>query len=218
MRATHTLPRRQRGVALIMAVLIVALAIMLAIGVASEGYMDQRRTSTVMLIDQAYEMALGAEAFAARVLQEDDPKVDSPDEAWATPIQLPIDEGVGEVKGNLEDLQGRFNLNNLVDSKGVRNDAAVLQFQRLLALLKIDPKYATLTLDWIDSDTIPDAQAGAEDATYAGQTPAYLAPNMRITRSSELMSLVGMKQEEYLTLEPYVAALPANQGRIDQEE
>lgn len=208
MRLARSLPARQRGVALIMAVLIVALATILAISVASEGYMDQRRTSTTMVMDQAFEVALGAEALAAYTLQQDNPKVDSPDETWATPIVLPIDEGIGDVKGNLEDLQGRFNLNNLIDQNGKRNDAGVRQFQRLLELLHIDAKYATLALDWIDDNSNPEFPDGAEDSTYAGQTPAYLAANMPITRTTELMSIVGMKQEDYSKLEPYIAALP----------
>lgn len=201
-------PARQRGIALLMAILMVALATILAVSVASEGYMDQRRTSTVILIDQAYEMGLGAEALAAETLQSDDPKTDNLTEAWATPIVLPVDEGAGEIKGNLEDLQGRFNLNNLLNPDGTRNDVGVRQFQRLLELLNIDTKYATITLDWIDADNNPEFPDGAEDTVYAGQTPAYLTPNMPITRTSELMSEVGMKQDDYLKLEPYIAALP----------
>jgi len=200
---------RQRGVALIMAVLIVALATILAISVASEGYMDQRRTSTVMIMDQAYEIALGGEALAAYALVNDNkPQIDSADEAWATPIAFPLDDGIGDIKGNLEDLQGRFNLNNLVDKQYNRNQTMVVQFQTLLKLLDIDPKFATLTLDWIDADNVPDPLAGAEDSTYAGLSPPYLAPNMPITRTSELMSVLGMKQEDYLRLEPFIAALP----------
>lgn len=201
-------PARQRGIALLMAILMVALATILAVSVASEGYMDQRRTSTVMLLDQAYEMGLGAEALAAETLQSDDPKTDTLSEAWATPIVLPVDEGAGDIKGNLEDLQGRFNLNNLLNPDGSRNDVGVRQFQRLLELLNIDTRYATITVDWLDADNNPEFPDGAEDTVYAAQTPAYLTPNMPITRTSELMSEVGMKQDDYLKLEPYIAALP----------
>jgi general secretion pathway protein K len=201
--------KQQRGVALIMAILMVALATILAVSVASEGYMDQRRTSTVIVLDQAYELGLGAEALIAALMRDDDPKVDSLNEGWASPRVLPVDDGAGEIKGQLEDLQGRFNINNLINpANGVRNDLAVRQFQSLLDRLGIDPKYATLALDWIDADTNPEFPDGAEDATYAGQTPAYLSPNMPITRTSELMSIVGMKHTDYLKLEPYIAALP----------
>ncbi len=207
-RSRPSVPGRQRGVALIMAVLMVALATMLAVSVASEGYMDQRRTSTVMLVDQAYQMGLGAEALAAQILQEDEPKTDNLTEAWATPILLPVDEGIGEIKGHLEDLQGRFNLNNVLNPDGTRSETGLRQFQRLLELLNLDTRYATITVDWIDADSNPEFPDGAEDSVYAAQTPAYLTPNMVITRTSELMSEVGMKQEDYLKLEPHIAALP----------
>lgn len=199
---------RQRGVALIMAILMVALATILAVSVASDGYMDQRRTGTVILMDQAYELALGAEALAAETLQSDDPKVDSLSEAWATPIVLPVEDGAGEIKGHLEDLQGRFNINKVLNPDGTRNDAGVRQFQRLLELLDINIRYATLTVDWIDANSNPEFPDGAEDSVYAGQTPSYQAPNMPITRTSELMAIAGMTQADYLKLEPYIAALP----------
>ena len=63
--------RRQRGVALITAVLIVALGTMLAASVFFRGYLDQRRSATLFALDQAYEVALGAEAWAADFLRQD---------------------------------------------------------------------------------------------------------------------------------------------------
>lgn len=199
---------QQRGVALIMAILMVALATILAVSVASEGYMDQRRTGNTLVMDKAYEFALGAEALAAEAFQSDDPKYDSLNEAWATPINLPLDEGIGDIKGHLDDLQGRFNINNLIDTSGKPNASALKQFEELLKSLDLNLDYATLTLDWIDDDNNRSPLGGAEDAEYTAQKPPYLTPNMPITRTSELMSLIGMKYEDYLKLEPYIAALP----------
>lgn len=204
-------PRKaQRGVALIMAVLIVALATLLAVSVATDGYMDQRRTSIVLSLDQAYEMGLGAEALAADTLIEDakNSQIDTVAEAWATPIVLPIDEGVGEIKGALVDLQGRFNLNNLLNEDGTPNTEAVRQFQRLLELSGIETKWATLLVDWIDADSEPQAADGAEDAVYASLTPPTLTANLPITRSSELLSLPAFGLDRYRKIEPYVTALP----------
>ena len=56
--------RPQRGVALITAVLIVALATILATRIGFEGALEQRRSSTAMILDQAYLVGLGAEAWA----------------------------------------------------------------------------------------------------------------------------------------------------------
>jgi general secretion pathway protein K len=63
--------RRQRGVALITAVLMVALATMLAVDVGFRGFLDQRRAGTLFALDQGFQVALGAEAWAADFLKKD---------------------------------------------------------------------------------------------------------------------------------------------------
>ena len=183
----HT-PRQQRGVALITAVLVVALATILAVEVAFQGYMDQRRSATLFVVDQAFEIGLGAEALAAGVLRDDakDSRTDHPSENWATPIELPIDDG--ELQGQLQDLQGRFNLNNLLNPDGTKNENAMRQLKRILELLGMEEKWANVIFDWIDADTVP-GFPGAEDETYTGQAQPYLAANMPMTRTSELLAL-----------------------------
>jgi general secretion pathway protein K len=205
----RTTPAAQRGVALITAVLIVALATILAVNVAFRGMLDQRRTATLFALDQGLEIALGAEAWAAEFLQRDlqESQTDHLGEKWAKPLPpLPIEGGT--VAGRLEDLQGRFNLNNLVFADGTTNPEAVKQFERILTALDIEPTWATAMADWIDQDTQPGFPDGAEDSVYTGQNPAYLAANMPITRVSELMVLPGFGAERFTKLKPYVAALP----------
>jgi general secretion pathway protein K len=205
----HAMPRSQRGVALITAVLIVALATILAVNVVYRGMLDQRRAATLFALDQAFEVALGAEAWAADVLQRDEQESqgDNFTENWARPLPpLPIEGGT--VAGRLEDMQGRFNLNNLVFADGTTNPQAVLQLARILAWLDLEPNWASEMADWIDEDTQPGFPDGAEDSVYTGQNPPYLAANMPITRASELLSLPGFGAERYAKLKPYVTALP----------
>lgn len=200
---------RQRGVALITAVLIVALATILAVNVSFRGMLDQRRSATLFALDQGYLIALGAEGWAADILRRDlqDSKTDHLGESWAQPLPpLPIDGGT--VEGRLEDLQGRFNLNNLVHADGTTNPDAVKQLERLLAVLEIEPAWAAAMADWIDEDTQPGFPDGAEDSVYTGQNPAHLAANMPVTRASEIMVLPGFGAERYARLRPYVTALP----------
>ena len=86
---------RQRGVALITAVLIVALATILAINVTFRGMVDQRRSATLFALDTAYEIALGAEAWAADFLRKDaqESQTDYLGETWAKPLPpLPVDD------------------------------------------------------------------------------------------------------------------------------
>jgi general secretion pathway protein K len=205
--------RRQRGVALITAVLIVALATILAVNVGFKGYLDQRRSATAFAMDQGMEVAFGGEAWAADALRQDalqSPKVDDFTEAWATPIPpIPI-EG-GEFEGQLEDMQGRFNLNSLVQFQNgqyVVNEDARGRLEYMLDMLGMETKWAGHIADWIDSDDQPGFPDGAEDQVYTNLTPAYRTPNMPITRTSELLALQGFGLERYQKLEPYVTALP----------
>jgi general secretion pathway protein K len=200
---------RQRGIALITAVLMVALATMLAVGVVYRGVLDQRRTATMFATDQAFEIALGAEAWAADFLQRDlqQSQGDDLSETWAQPLPpLPVDGG--SVAGRLVDLQGRFNLNNLVFADGTPNPDAIAQFSRILIALDIEPTWASIMADWIDLDTQPGFPDGAEDNVYLGQAPPYLSANMPITRASEIMALPGFGPERWAKLRPYVTALP----------
>jgi general secretion pathway protein K len=207
-RATIT---NQRGVALITAVLIVALATILAIQIGFAGYLDQRRSATMYGLDQGYMVALGAEAWAADALRQDlqQSKTDHPAERWATPLPpLPIDGG--DVEGALEDMTGRFNLNSLVRTDGTVNDDAVKQFERLLDALGLETKWATMFADWLDQDAVPGFPDGAEDGVYNAQIPPYRTANMPVTRTSELLAMPDFGIDRYRKLEPYVAALPIN--------
>jgi general secretion pathway protein K len=210
----RALPRaRQRGVALVTAVLIVALATILAVDVGFKGYLDQRRTATTFALDQGFQIALGAEAWAADILRKDkieSPKTDDFTELWATPIPpIPVDGG--EIEGLLEDMQGRFNINSLVRLDGNRlvvHQPSVKRLERLLELLELETKWATLIADWIDSDNQEQFPDGAEDGAYTALMPPYRTANMPITRTSELLALEGFGLERFQRLEPFITALP----------
>ena len=209
--------KQQRGVALITAVLIVALATILAVDVGFRGYLDQRRTANTFALDQSFQIALGGEAWASDSLRRDklqSAKQDDFTEEWATPIPpIPLEDVGGEFEGQLEDLQGRFNLNNLVkyDSSGVStvDTGAVERLERLLEFLELETKWAKIIADWIDSDTNPQFPDGAEDTVYTGLSPPYRTANMPITRASELLALPEFGIERYRKLQPFITALPA---------
>jgi len=208
---------QQRGVALVTAVLIVALATLLAVDVGFKGYLDQRRTANAFALDQSFEVALGGEAWASDSLRRDklqSSKTDDFTEEWATPIPpIPLEDIGGEFEGQLEDLQGRFNLNNLVRydgaGQGTVDTAAVERLQRMLEFLELEPKWAKIIADWIDTDTNPQFPDGAEDTVYTGLSPPYRTANMPITRTSELLALPEFGIERYKKLAPFVTALPA---------
>ncbi|MGB5166382.1 MAG: type II secretion system minor pseudopilin GspK [Woeseiaceae bacterium] len=201
--------RRVRGVALITAILITALAASVAAALAWENALDVRRTMVLLNRDQAVQVALGAENWIANILVDDlnDSPTDHLDEIWAQELPgLPIDGG--DVWGKIEDMQGRFNVNNLIDDAGEIDEDTLEQFRRLLAALQIDPRFAGLTADWIDADLDASFPDGAEDSIYTAFSPPYRAPNRRISSVSELMALEGMDKATFDILAPHIVALP----------
>jgi general secretion pathway protein K len=206
-------PRAQRGIALLVAILLVALGTILAAAIAYENAMTFRRGAATYAFDQTLLVQEGAEALAAyglRLAQKSDPQHTYAAQGWAQPVgPLEIVPGV-MLSAQLEDLQGRFNLNNLVRLDGTPDPVQVTAFQQLLAMLGLEPKWAGYMVDWIDRDIAPSIPDGAEDSVYMGQTPPYRTPNRYITSASELLALPGFGHDRYVALAPYVTALPYN--------
>ncbi|HEU0224462.1 MAG TPA: type II secretion system minor pseudopilin GspK [Steroidobacteraceae bacterium] len=200
---------RQRGVALITAIVLVAIATMIAVHLGTRASLDLRRTAGLLALEQGWHVALGAEAWASEVLREDreDSQTDHLAEPWAQPLPpLPV-EG-GEVRGALEDMQGRFNVNNLLTGAGEVDEATLARFERLLEQVGAQRRWARILADWLDRDTVPGFPEGAEDGTYLAQNPPYRAANGPITSPTEMLALPGMTLEEFARIQPYVAALP----------
>jgi general secretion pathway protein K len=233
----HSNPRHQRGVALIIALILVALATILASKLSYEGFLERRRTIGVLAAEQALHFGMGAEALAADALAQDaqnSPQTTTLSAPWAQPTQpMPITpqdnpegEPIGTLQGQLEDMQGRFNLNNLghiTQGTGVQGSAtattqdaeSLAQFQRLLQLVGLEPKWAGLARDWIDADDIPGNPDGAEDQVYTSQTPPYRTGNWPMMSPTELMNLPGFGADRYRKIEPYVTALPTATASIN---
>ncbi|MGE0581684.1 MAG: type II secretion system minor pseudopilin GspK [Steroidobacteraceae bacterium] len=204
--------RRERGVALLTAIILVALATIVAAGIAFQNGMTARRTTSAFMFDQGIQFAAATEAIAAYALREDRKNggVDDYSESWARPygpVELIPGSGIW-LEARLDDAQGRFNVNNLVDAEGKARPEAIGQLERLLATLGLEPKWATLLADWIDADDQPIGFMGGEDTLYLAQSPAYRAPNAPIVSVSELLALPGFGIERYTKLAPYLSALP----------
>jgi general secretion pathway protein K len=230
--------RQQQGVALIIALILVALATILATKLSFDGWLERRRTLGVLAAEQAVHFGLGAEALAADVLgQAPNTQQVTLNQPWAQPTQpLPLTppddpegEPIGSLQGALEDMQGRFNLNNLAHVKttpagttapiaaaGTPYDPEPLeQFQRLLVSVGLEPKWAGIARDWITSTDIPSSPDGAKDSIYTSQTPPYRTGEYPMMSPSELMNMPGFGADRYRKIAPYVTALPENNVKIN---
>jgi general secretion pathway protein K len=201
---------KQRGIAVLIAMLVVTVGTIIAVNLMWETTLDLRRAESALAADQGLLYEQGAEAWAADILRQD--MVDSPDtdnlsEQWAFELPpLPVDGGT--ITGKLEDLQGRFNLNNLINGQGREDPIARKQFERLLNIVEADPSLAGAVVDWLDPDTEQRFPSGGEDAAYSDADPPYRTANAVITSASELMAVAGFNREMYTKVAPYVTVLP----------
>lgn len=210
----------QEGVALLTALLIAALVTVAAVAMASRQQLDVRRTGNMLEADQAYMYALAAEALAVQVLNVDRGlnQVDTLDDIWNEELPPTIIEG-GMISGSIKDLQGRFNLNNLVDvvpgnNKGKPEPEQTRIFQRILAQVslaekdvQLSPFMANRVTDWIDDD-LNSLADGAEDLNYLNLDLPYRAANRLMTNPSELAAVAGFSLADVAALKRYVIALP----------
>ena len=203
------LPHHQRGVALLIALLAVALAVILIASLLDRGELAFARTRNALRGEQAIAYAEGLEAYASLVLQrdrDDNPNLDSFSDAWAVPLP-PQQVAGGTISARMSDLNGCFNLNNLV---GRHAQVWRKRLRNLLTALELDPSLAGTITDWLDSDTNIDSESGAEDSAYLAQPIPYRTGNRVFAHVSELRLVRGVDSAVYARLAPEVCALPTD--------
>lgn len=202
----------ERGVALLIVIALTAAVAILVAALQFQGSLQVRRTTNLVRADQARAYHLGAEDWAGALLQRearDDPRDDLTEPWNQQGLVLPV-EG-GRLVGTLRDLQGRFNVNELIASDGGVDEAAVARFRRLLAALQIEQpeRIAGALVDWLDADQDSRFPFGAEDQTYLRLVPAYRSADRPMLWVGELRAVDGVSAEAYAKLAPNLAALPS---------
>ena len=202
--------RAQRGIALITALLVLAIAVVLAASLAHESSLSLRRTENLLHQGQGQAYLQGAEDWVRQIVARDGREVDHLGEPWATPLP-PIPVEGGEIVGGLTDLQGRLNLNALLAEDGSIDP---LMRQRLACVMReagIEQTDAALDAlaDWLDADGEVRG-LGAEDGVYLALPRPYRAGNQPLLTSAELALVQGFDPAILPRLRGWVAALPAN--------
>lgn len=215
------MPAAQRGVAMLVALLIVAIATTVAASIFVSQRYDIRLSTNIQDLEQAYQYAYGMEEWSGIWLQRDaqDNNFDSLTDMWAQEIPpLPIEENgvvLGTIEGKLEDMHGLFNLNSLLNEEGTIDADAYNGFRTLLQEKELPLTLADAVFDWIDKDSvIREADSAESDYYLSGERP-YYAANSLLVDVSELKLLklgyVDNPQEKLKALEailPLVVALP----------
>lgn len=192
--------RRQSGIAVLTAILIVAVAATAAAMMLAQQSAMLDQTTLVSSRAQADQYATAGLDWARGVLVQDarSSAIDALDEGWAQPIVgLPVERAV--VAGAIADEQGKFNLNNLVD-KGRRSEPDVQLFRNLLTGLGLSPELSEPVVEWI----LP----GGSDAYYLSLPRPYRSAHGPLTQVDELHRIRGFDGRAVEALRPHVTALP----------
>ena len=200
---------RQRGVALLVALLVVAIAVILVAALLDRGELALARTRNVLRGEQAEAYALGLDAYAAQVLTATHGTSTDPDtnaSPWAVPLPAQSVPG-GVIAASMRDLNGCFNLNNLAPPIGSPPAwgprAWGSTFGALLGALQLDTRLKDAVQDWLDPAKVHD-----EENFYLAQAVAYRPRGGLFAHVSELRLVRGVTSEVYARLAPHVCALP----------
>jgi len=176
-------PLAQRGTAVIIALLVLALAAAGAAAMLERQDLDARALQSQRDYEQARWMLRGGMQWARSILAEDARAgtTDHQRELWASGLP-PTDVQLGSLAGAIRDEQGLFNLNNL-SSGGKRDPLQIAALGRLLGAIGLSPALA-------------DAIA------------ARIDPKRPLADVGELAGVGGLGHDALARLRNFVTALP----------
>jgi len=209
MSRRHVPGTRQRGVAIITALLVVMLAASIAAFLLAQQSHALTRTARATDRAQAALYAAPTLDWARAMLFEMQKKSARVDltQPWTQGLAaVPIDGAVAS--GSLRDDAGLFNLNNLLKDDGTHSEPDLALLRRLLTALKLNPDLANAVVDWIDADDDVTFPGGAETAAYLGAPTPTRAANQRLLHLDELQRVAGIDAVVLGRLRPFVTALP----------
>lgn len=173
---------RDRGIALIMALLVLVLLIVL-VGQMAVGTRHDRALADNRLADlQNTYAARSGYHRAALVLRADleqGKDVDSLGEYWAQPIRVEL--GRGQVTASVLDVERFISLARLTGPKGEVDPIVEAQLRRLVRILRHPPDVADRIIDYVDADN-----KGAYESR---------ARNARLLNAEELLRVEGLAPE-----------------------
>jgi general secretion pathway protein K len=227
---------RERGVAVITALLLTTLAVTIVASLFWQQQVQVRSIENQRLQLQKEWILRGALDWARLIIREDGKysAIDTLDEPWAVPLsdtklnqyveegQADSDAADASLSGGIVDAQARYNLTNLAPN-GVINPAEVAVFERLLTALRLDPTLAKATADMIASSSprIPGAaltngsttvgNTAGTGGTNVGATGAVAsgAPTtLGLTQVDDLLAVPGFAPQAVDMLRDFVIFLP----------
>ncbi|WP_238482303.1 type II secretion system minor pseudopilin GspK [Noviherbaspirillum aridicola] len=216
---------RQRGVAVITALLLTTLAITIVASLFWQQQVQVRSIENQRLQLQKQWILRGALDWSSLILREDrviDTRggkqgIDHLGEPWAVPLaETRLDQYVdnpqaaGDIpdaalSGGIIDATSRYNLGNLVQNAQIKPEE-VAAFSRLLGFLQLNPSLAQAT-----AQVMQRAEAASRTSTAPGQAPATSSEQpLRMMQIDDLLAVPGFTPEAVEKLRDYVVFIPVD--------
>jgi general secretion pathway protein K len=223
--------RRQRGVAVITALLLTTLAITIVASLFWQQQVQVRSIENQRLQLQKQWILRGALDWTRLILREDArySTIDHLGEPWAvslaeTRLDQYVENGKADadipdaaISGGIVDAQARFNLSNLVVNGSIRA-AEVALFGRLLSNLQLNPSLAQATAgmmvaaqkEGMESGTGADktGQTGDQTGGASKVASAGTQKTLQIAYVDDLLAVPGFTPEAVAKLKDFVIVLP----------
>ena len=223
-RQSYSRPSRQRGVAVVTALLLTTLAISIVASLFWQQQVQVRSMENQRLQLQTKWIQRGALDWASVILRQPFGGRISLEQVWATPLaETRLDQYIerervqGEnfdasLSGQVFDASARYNLNNLA-SGGLRDQAETEVLGRLLTNLRLEARLARPIADFVAAGQ-PLAAPDPENPVKVPQAPRSGNP-MPIMRVDDLLAVPGVKPETVEALRPFVIVFPTNEAKVN---
>jgi len=206
---------RQRGVAVITALLLTTLAITIVASLFWQQQVQVRSIENQRLQLQKQWVLRGAFDWAGLILRDDakHSSVDHLDEPWAVPLgdtrldqyleNGSADENIADatLSGSISDAQARYNLTNLCPD-GTINPAEVAVFARLLSNANLNPALSQATADLMATTL------NKTEALAANHNNQPIPQQMPLAQVDDLLAVPGFTPQMLDKLKDFVIFLP----------
>lgn len=189
--------KRQRGVAIITALLIVTLATTISITISTQLQLDVRRTGNMIATDQAYIYSLLTEELLQVILQDEDSREKFVEELINSgTAQRPFIIENATIEAQVTDLSACININSLIDSAGNINAITEARLTQLFSNRGITGNLTQAIADWVDNNLDNNLPDGAEDGYYMNLEKPYRTAGSPMVSINELRLVKGFEDKD----------------------
>lgn len=186
---TETSHHNERGIALVITLLVVALITAMVVEFAYGVYVSTSSLHNWQTSQKLSVAARSATKLAARLISSG--MLEKTKDSFAIVQEIPYNDPKGTITVRIEDEGAKFNINKIVSAK--QTDPKWFRaFKRLLENIALKPEIADRVAWWISPESRP-AEGSPNEAK-----------GMPLDSIDELLRIPGMDRESYDKLLPYV--------------